>query len=228
MWQSPFMKAVLHAQKRIFPNLPEDLEKPFIRAPTYGLYFSPYYHASLGLIEQGMFDKLCTGSTLLSVGSGPAYLECLLVDGLELGGDVKRVPARSITLSDVDHSKEALPHLNIPRIHLNALKTWPESKYDYIIFPRSLIHITNYVPNSTGVQREDIIHTATQVLLQALHHLKQYGQIRFDGFCDPSSLEDPNARNDHQLWQDIIKKLNLMYGKSLFPRQPLGCTYINQ
>lgn len=135
-------------------------------------YFGPFYHIESGLVNQEVIDDLNNSNkTLLSVGSGAAFLERFLVE--KIGIDQSR-----IALSDL--YKNDLPK-QFRKYQFDMDEEWPElgEKFDYIIFPESV---------NCNVKFDG--DTANQVALNhyitnAYHNLKKIGQIRINGHCQP-------------------------------------------
>ena len=131
-------------------------------------YFAPSWHFRSGLITENDVKNFLFDSSkkLLSIGSGAAFLEKLLVK-LGIGKD-------NIVLSDID--PKDLPHSFKSKI-IDMYSNWADlgnEQYDLIIFPESVL-INRF---DTDEQRQDGLY---HIILQSLQHLLPNGIIRING-----------------------------------------------
>ncbi|PJA48887.1 MAG: hypothetical protein CO170_01315 [candidate division SR1 bacterium CG_4_9_14_3_um_filter_40_9] len=131
-------------------------------------YFAPSRHVNTRLITKTDINDLISddSKTLLSIGSGSAFLERLLV---KLG-----VKKENITLSDID--PKHLPKEFKSKI-FDMYGSWTDlgdEKYDLIIFPESVLINRISGANYQGRRIEFLYH----LILQALQHLKSNGKIK--------------------------------------------------
>jgi hypothetical protein len=99
-------------------------------------HFEPDYYHKIGLITPEFVNELLTtDERILTVGSGPAYLEQFLV---EIG-----VPKERILLSDIEDKH--LPK-DFPHVIFDATQEWPDeldTEFQYVIFPDSFAVMLN-------------------------------------------------------------------------------------
>ncbi len=128
-------------------------------------YFSPswYFHAGM-ITEADVKDLIRKDSKILSVGSGPAFLERMLAD---LG-----IKKENIILSDIN---EAVLPKDFKYFVFDMYGKWniPEQeKYDLIIFPESTFLHERY---EDDIEKEKALYG---LISEALKHLKPGGEIR--------------------------------------------------
>ena len=198
----PLHEIVRELELEEFPELSETVDelwtgvttKPILAPKGPYAYFAPSYHIQRGLVGKTIIEDLRKGKKMLSVGSGPAYLERLLVNRFG-------VDPNNITLSDISTS-------NVPEgfnFHqFDMYGQWPDfgQSFDYIIFPESLCDI-GITRDFKRVETEGRVERATHLFRQSLRNLNPYGQARFDGYVHRHIFdeaikrvhqENPNAR----------------------------------
>lgn len=138
------------------------------------IYFAPNYHFKYGLVSESDIERFSHDKTkkLLSIGSGAAYLERLLV---ELG-----VPKENVVLSDI--VQEALPK-NFKTKVFDKQGDWAElgeEKFDLIIFPASAL--LNDEPDEYSWEQslKHRIQGLYHLLSKSLDHLNERGVVRLD------------------------------------------------
>lgn len=145
-----------------FPEFTE--ENMYMPQHNSWVYFAPSWHLEHKLITKKFIDDVKkNGKYVLSVGSGPAYLERFLVNRLG-------ICKHQITLSD----KEPIMPENFDQFIFDMYEKWPEfgKKFDYVIFPESIsIHYKICLDS----QRQDKLYHLIQSSLDAM---KMKGQIR--------------------------------------------------
>jgi hypothetical protein len=164
----PYWEIIRELEKTMFPEFRTD---DIISAQGDRGYanFAPSWHFRSGLITQTDVHNFLTDTKkkLLSVGSGPAFLEILLE---RLG-----INRNNLTPSDIDVK-------NIPQYMkgycFDMFQKWPDfdnTKYDLIIFPESvLINIRSF--DEDWQYLAGIYH----IITQALQHLTFTGTIRMN------------------------------------------------
>lgn len=138
------------------------------------VYFVPSWHVKNRLITQEDIDKLRKeGKALLSVGSGPSYLERLLVYRFN-------VPRENVVLSDISPQHIPKGFLYHP---FDMYSQWPEFGrfFDYIISPESISTLFSF-EISPKIQIQRAIH----LFEQSLKNLNPTGQVRFGSYFHKS------------------------------------------
>ncbi len=152
----PFEELVRALEIRTF----SEFKKMNLYAPlddSY-IYFGPSWHFKRGLVTKGIVEDIKeNGRTVLTVGSGPAFLERFLVDRLDVEKD-------NIYLSD----KEEFCVEGFKDYVFDMYGEWPSfgQKFDYVLFPESVLN------------RKGLYH----ILRNSLDVTKPKGQIRIDGY----------------------------------------------
>lgn len=172
-----FLEEIREREKKDFPELAADND--WIVGPDY-YFFYPSSFFKEGLItEQDIGTLKKPEGKILSVGSGRAYLERMLV---KLG-----VPVENVSLADV--SRQNLP--SGFRTHIFDMHgEWPqleEGPFDLIIIPQAF-YVSTFSPSS---QEKTIAKLGwrpsfhmfiacmlNEVILKALQHLKPGGELR--------------------------------------------------
>ncbi len=172
----PYWQKVRAIEKEMFPEFKD--EDFCIDSPeTNNFYFSPSHNFRSGLMtgEHVESFKKDLDKKMLSVGSGPAFLERLLV---KMGVDKD-----SITLSDINSLD--LPD-DLKKEVFDMLEDWPDFEDDFnlIIFPECPAFNIRY---QYGEERSDGF---VSVFAKALDRLKEGGEIRITG--NPNSVEITN------------------------------------
>lgn len=131
-------------------------------------YFSPSWHFDMGLIKKSDMKDL-KSKKILSIGSGPAYLERFLVS--------EGIPKENITLSDKDF--DVLPK-DFERVKFDIYEKWPNlgKKFDLIIFPECVGKIN--IKSENFDERVDLLKN---LISNAEKFLRDKGEIRIDGHC---------------------------------------------
>ncbi len=141
---------------------------------TNYFYFAPSWHFRSGLVnEQDVQDFLSHDSKkILSIGSGAAFLEKLLV---KLG-----INKENITLSDIN-PKDVPSDFRSKTIDMyNEWGDLGQEQYDLILFPESVLLNVRF---KTDRQRQDGLY---HLILQSLQHLSTHGTIRINGHSQVS------------------------------------------
>jgi len=165
----PYWQQMRELEAQLFPEFKD--EDYCIDSPeTNNFYFAPHRHFLKDLITEADVEnfKHNPERKMLSVGSGPAYLERLLV---HLG-----VNKDNIVLSDIE--PRDLPKDFKTKI-FDMFGEWPEfeddQKFDLIIFPENpSINVYNHY----GKER---IQAFTSLFAKALQRLKPGGKIKITG-----------------------------------------------
>ncbi len=140
------------------------------------VYFAPAWHVRFGLITPKLVEDLQQGKNMLSVGCGPAYLERLLAKTFN-------IPQENIGLAD----REPVYLKGFRSYQFDMFKAWKgvKGKFDYIIFPESLVACMERV----GRLRKDFRGTGyaptmgfenlrLELIKKALTYINRPGQIR--------------------------------------------------
>ncbi|MBT3817460.1 MAG: hypothetical protein HOE80_01310 [Candidatus Magasanikbacteria bacterium] len=187
--QPPYWEHIRKAEQELFPEF--ETEDFCIDSPeTNNFYFAPNWHFREGLITEEDIEhfKKNTEQKILSIGSGPAYLERLLVS--------LDIPKENITLSDIN--PQDLPD-DFEKETFNMLEKWPtlnnEEKFDLIIFPENPSINVNF----SGQKR---IQAFVHIFSEALKNLNPDETIRITG--------NPNST-------DLTKKVEKMLIKAGYP-----------
>lgn len=166
-------------EKRI-ENMEKSMFSEFVDSQIYSpkdvnyFYFSPSHHVRTGLLTQSDIVDFKSNEfkKILSVGSGPAYLERLLV---KLG-----IHQDNIILADVNA-------IHLPKNFKNKIfdmyEDWPEfgdEKFDLIIFPESAIFgkIGDIDPEK---EHQKFQETLYKLISFAFKNLVVGGEIRING-----------------------------------------------
>ena len=152
-------------ERKHFPEFAD--EKEYVDPTKKYVYFSPTYLLDRGLLDiNGLLNIVHSNKSLLSVGSGKAYFEQMLV---LLGAQKSQ-----IVLSDIDPT--VLPAQYTSQT-FDMTGRWPNfpQKFDYIIFPESLVGILEKYKDRKS---EEYIEALAQCLKNALRLLKPGGEIR--------------------------------------------------
>lgn len=153
-------------------------------------YFGPSHHVEAGLITQQIIDDFVgTDKTLLSIGSGAAFLEMFLIE--QFG-----ICQSRIVLSDIN--KEVLPE-SFRSFQFDMDKKWPllDETFDYILFPESVLCNVKYdgdVENQSALKH---------YITSALHNLKKGGEIRINGHCQDEERIDVVRRELEQEYTNV-------------------------
>ncbi len=164
-----------------FVNLVRDLEvsmfNEFKKMNLYGppnsryIYFAPSWHFKRGLVTRRMIEDIKENNKMvLTVGSGPAFLERFLVDMLNIGRD-------RIYLAD----KKEFCVEGFKEYMFDMYGKWPRFRehFDYVLFPES------------ALRREGLYH----ILRNSLEVTKPKGQVRMDGHgFDECNLDGVKAK----------------------------------
>lgn len=141
-------------------------------------YFSPSWHFKRKLVTSDILKDLRQNNKrILSVGSGPAYLERFLVRHFS-------IKPGQIVLSDI-HDKNIPEGFEKYIFDMNG--KWPEFKdtFDYVIFPESFTAIST-IANTGGEIKKCLLY----IFNNALRVTNPGGQIRGDGHCQiPEYIE---------------------------------------
>lgn len=154
-------------EENLFPEF--ESAEYIVHKGTY-YYYAPTHHFRSGLInEKDVADFSTNGEkTLLSVGSGPAYLERLLV---KLG-----VPIKNITLTDIN-TQNCPGDFQIKKMDMYA--SWSildKKQYDLIIYPES-VTLNHYFNHKESLIEKNLSH----LFIQSMEHLTMNGTIRING-----------------------------------------------
>lgn len=197
-------------------------------------YYPPSWHARNGLLDRAMLVKMQAGGSLLSIGTGPAWLEKFLV---RMGASAKNIVIADI--SDKDMPAEFQGHA------FNAIDDeWPDfgTQFDFVIFPESFSIINGSYEDVSGGPRVMYGWTREQwealggetrgytfnsvspalsgtwhLIQQAMEHLKPGGEMR-------ASLVGPNAINNPAAQIPYLQEnLHEQYGAS-FEERGAGLT----
>jgi len=165
----PYWKQMRELETQLFPEFKD--EDFCIDSPeTNNFYFAPSVHFKKDLITEADVEKFKNDPQrkMLSVGSGPAYLERLLVN---LG-----INKNNIVLADIE--SRDLPKDFKTKI-FDMFGEWPEfeddQKFDLIIFPENPSINVHY---DYGDER---IQAFTSLFIKALQRLKPGGEIKITG-----------------------------------------------
>lgn len=155
-------------------------------------YFSPTWHFSHRLLTEELLEDIRSNKRqVLSVGSGPAYLERFLVNRLGVG-------TNQITLSD--DASNVMP-ANFRSFVFDMYSTWPsfDRPFDYVIFPESTLSNDGF-PGPIKRQ-EKLLH----VMRSSLSVTEQNGQVRILGELISSDqlITIRNRLKDESLSSDL-------------------------
>ncbi len=158
---------VRELEKEMFPEFKDDDVLQPEKNPNF--YFASSWHFKSGLMTDEVVRSLVADDSkkLLSMGSGPAYLERLLT---KLG-----VKKENITLVDID--PKYVPPDFTSKI-FDMYSEWTDlgdELYDLIIFPESTLFHSRFKTD------QEIIDGAYTLIASALSHLKPGGTIRMTG-----------------------------------------------
>lgn len=196
--ERPYWETIRQLEVKMFPAF----KQGYIYAPENSKsYFAPSWHFRTELVTESDVNNFSSddSQTLLSIGSGPAYLERLLT---ELG-----INKGNITLSDID-SKNLPSDFKAEIFDMYA--EWPNFKdenFDLIIFPESSLLNVNF---GTDQERQaGLYHLITQVL----PHLKPSGEMRINGHCQPDwNIEAVKQRINRENRKKKITHTNDLIG----------------
>ncbi len=170
-----YQRLIRKLEIEAFPELAEDDFSMNHIDDGKNVFFTPNAHFSPKhplLTEEIITDLRENNKNLLSVGSGPAYLELLLVKKLGIN-------LEQLTLTDI--SNEYLPsgfesHL------FDMYEEWPSfgKLFDYVIFPESVLINTRFKTSSE--RRQGLYH----IISNSLDVMKEQGEIRINGHCQLS------------------------------------------
>jgi|GEM_PF-1328073 hypothetical protein len=135
--------------------------------------FSPSWYFRHRLLTENIVADIKMGNRqILSVGSGPAYLERFLVERLGICAD-------QITLSD----KEPISQNGFNAFTFDMYGAWPYfgRNFDYILFPQSTFLSLNFHENA---ERQAHLHNLIE---NSLEWITEAGQVRICG--------EPNTQN---------------------------------
>ncbi len=197
-------------------NMEIEMFPEFVGGDIFGdkdyFYFAPSWHFKSGLItEQDIIDfKNDHSKKLLSIGSGPAFLEKVLV---KLG-----VKKENITLSDIDF--QVLPE-DFKSKSINMREDWKtlgDEHYDLIILPESFLGVVK-LENLFKVSADEFSQSKKDgllhVLSQALLHLKPSGKIRINGH----QLTEQEVLSVGEQLKSKGYKINIIFSNSLIEFQ---------
>lgn len=181
--QPEYWEKIRKLEAETFPEF-KDSDIAELEGKKY-FYFSPSWHFKRGLITESDINKFSADNskTILSLGSGPAFLERMLV---KLG-----IRQENITLSDID--PEILP-ADFKSVNVNINGDWEdlkEEKFDLIIFPESYLAVS-LREDSVDIDGEKFFGQLDKLnkkkedglyktVVQSLKHLKDGGVIRITG-----------------------------------------------
>ena len=175
---------VRELEKEMFPEFKDkDILQPE-NNPNF--YFAPSWHFKSGVMTDEVVQELVSNDSkkLLSMGSGPAYLERLLT---ELG-----VKKENITLVDIN-PKDVPPDFTSKIFDMHGEWTdLGDELYDLIIFPESTLFGTNFKTD------EGITDGAYRLIASALSHLKPGGTIRMSCVLNNRDIESITKRFSHE------------------------------
>jgi hypothetical protein len=134
---------------------------------------SDLYYPGLPLLTPHVVTRLQHGGTLLSVGSGHAYGEQMLVT--DFG-----IPRENIDLADI--TSEAFPP-HFKTFEFDMYKRWPNlgRKYDFIIFRNSTLLISD---NSPRLQEKRL----AVLIDRAMSKVSNVGEVRLNVFILTESI----------------------------------------
>lgn len=201
MSQTDFMEKVKGLEKKY------GIESLDIHPKIPYIMFTPSYHVWRGLLAEEIVDDIRENSkSVLSVGSGTALIEKLLVNEFGIGQE-------QIVLSD--KNEELLEPEGLEYHIFDMLGSWPDfgRDFDYIMFPQSFgVVIRGVVHNSQlsirGNREEHyklVMNLSTRIVGNALKHTKCGGQIRItdnhhlaeveiqEEFCKYLATEHPGS-----------------------------------
>jgi len=168
-------------EQRIFPELKIVKENIINVNHSLGqnpwVVFAPSFYAKHpAILTEDLIINLLNDKKMLSVGSGPAYLEQFLVKAYN-------IPIQNITLSDLNNQ-------NVPTgfnfVEIDMHQKWPNiPKVDYVIFPESIFF------GITSAERKELDYNAKismfqHLIQESLMRLKYDGEVRMKGAL-PSS-----------------------------------------
>ncbi len=167
-----YWKRIRELEMSMFPEFQE--EDIHASKNINYFYFAPSWHFRSGLVsERDVQDFLSHDSKkILSIGSGAAFLEKLLV---KLG-----INKENITLSDIN--PKDLPS-EFKSKTIDMYSDWgdlDQEQYDLIIFPESVLLNVRF---KIDKQRQDGLY---HLILQSLKHLCENGTIRINGHSQVS------------------------------------------
>ena len=201
---SLFRKCKGPRKKRIFQNLkkattlqanlhhrftggsPQNRRSEDFSPVSYAIY-SPSWHIKNGLLTQDLVDDIRQNNKrILSVGSGPAYLERLLVNHLGIKNE-------QINLSD--NNMDVMPE-GFKKFKFDMNKKWPdfERPFDYIIFPQSII-MTHFKDDTEAV------NDLSEILRKSLKIIKPNGHVRMDEYL----MSEVNSRINVDFVLDTVR-----------------------
>ncbi len=131
-----------------------DLEQRVFRANGFSC-FTPYIHVLNGLITIAMIQRLRHGGCLLSLGSGPGYLEEFLV--------FCGIDEKNLTLGDIVLDSISTHFSN--RLAINLMDSeWPlQDCYDVVLFPESFYPALRAEMKAMGAMAGDPFHGVSWV-----------------------------------------------------------------
>jgi hypothetical protein len=177
-----FISKVKLLEQKLFPEFENEISRPFDESGPF--QFAPSVHFKNRLITGQDIDGfiLDKEKKILSLGSGQAYLERLLVG---LG-----VSKEAITVSD--QNKDILPEEGFQQVVFNFNQQWPDfagQQFDLIIAGDSIMLESNL--ESLGRKQEYLFNA----LRSAFSNLKPGGEIRFDDhFQEEEFFDDVNKK----------------------------------
>lgn len=174
--EKQLIQQVRDLERKNFPEFADTTE--YVDSESKYIYFSPSYLLGRGLLDiNGLLNMLYDNRSLLSIGSGKAYFEQMLV----LLGAKKD----HITLSDIDET--VLPD-EYTSVAFDMTGQWPNfsQKFDYIVFPESMLGVSQKFEDR---KNEQYLNALVQCLRNALNSLKPGGEIRAVSWFFPSERE---------------------------------------
>jgi hypothetical protein len=172
-------------ERKVFPHLKfEDgnyCHNPKDTEPSW-VFFSPHFYAkNPAIITSDLVDRMQNGAKLLSVGSGPAYLEQFLVLAYN-------IPKQNVTLSDRDN-KHVPKDYNFVSFDIKNSWPWIGKGFDYIIFPESLFFGTD-VDGISSYRFREKVELFNHILDECSKVLNNNGEIRMKGTIPLQNIVD--------------------------------------
>jgi hypothetical protein len=146
------------------------------------IFFAPHFYAETpAIIKENLITKLQGNGQLLSMGSGPAYLEQFLVQAYN-------IPIENITLSDID-DKYTPKDFNFKKFNMH--RDWPkfDKRFDYIIYPESIFLDSNPADDNVHDYNKKI-EMFTYLVEKSLEILNLQGEILMKGIIPAKNVVD--------------------------------------
>lgn len=160
-----FLRSIRKLEKHFFPEF-GDMDIIPAENNNY-FYFSPSWHFGNGLLtEEIVADLIINQGKMISVGSGPSYLERFMVSNMGLSMD-------QIVLAD---KKDNMPK-GFKKHKYDMYKDWPkfDERFDYVVFPESVLFNVNFKGES------EIKKGLYHILKESIRVMKPSGQVRING-----------------------------------------------